>query len=419
MDRNTFILLVDETTSGIDSIRRVLAGHSDQFRLQCVEDVPTALARIAGGGVDVVLMRLGPAGSSEGDRLDEFLKLHGGARKVPVVVICDSADESLAEKAVQKGAAGYLIGEAYEGNLLRVLGSLVEKASHPLDSGRATPGFARHGRVLAFMGAKGGAGATTVALNVAAALAQNHSVILGEFHPILGTLTHYCQPHRSTPDIGHLLKTDRGAIGAKEVEACLWPCKDAPGLQLLFGPRDAKTLKTIGPEDARAVLAVLHTLADYVVVDLPVSLSETNRAAIENADLLALVVERDPICVQSARQILQAMDHWNAAAVAMGAVIVNRAGLVSPLPIPDMGAALSVPIFEAIPPAQDLCAAAQNAHIPLVMFDAESLPAISLCDLSKAISRYVPVTRRVEPIPVGEHSARDSRLRMNRVLARR
>ena len=418
MDKNTFVLLVDATSYAIDPIRRALGDRANQFRLQCVEDVSTALARIAGGGVDIVLMRLGPATSPEGDLWDGFLKLHAGATKVPIVVLCDSADENLAEKALQKGAADYLIRETYDVHLLRVLDSTVEKTSHPLESGRATPSAAKRARVLAFMGAKGGAGTTTVALNVATALAQNHSVILVELHPVLGTLTHYFQPHRSSQDIGHLLKRDHGAIGTREVEACLWPCKEAPGLQLLFGPRDVKKLRTIEPEDARTMLTVLNTLADYVVLDLPVSLSETNRAVIEDADLLALVVERDPICVQSARQILQAMDYWKAAAVVMGAVIVNRAGLVSPLPMPEIEAALSVPIFDTIPPAQDLCAAAQNAHIPLVVFDVESLAAVSLCDLSKVISGYLPVMRRVELPDAGDHPARESRLKVNRLVAR-
>jgi Flp pilus assembly CpaE family ATPase len=418
MDKNTFVLLVDETSSAIDAIRRALADRADQFRVQCVEDVSTALARIAGGGVDIVLMRLGPAASSEADLWDGFLKLQAGARKIPIVVVCDSADENLGERAVQKGAADYLIREAYDVDLLRVLDSTVGKTSHPLESSGAAPSPAKRSKVLAFMGAKGGAGTTTVALNVAAALAQNHSVILAELHPVLGTLTHYCQPHRSSQGIGHLMKLDRSAISTREVEACLWPCKEAPGLQLLFGPRDMKNLTAIEPEDARAVLAVLNTLADYVVIDLPVSLSETNRAVIEDADLLALVVERDPICVQSAKQILEAMDHWKAAAVVMGAVIVNRAGLVSPLPMPEIEAALSIPIFDSIPPAQDLCAASQHAHVPLVMFDAESLAAVSLGDLTKVISGYIPVMRRLEPVDAGERPTRDAWLKTNRVVAR-
>jgi hypothetical protein len=52
------------------------------------------------------------------------------------------------------------------------------------------------------------------------------------------------------------------------------------------------------------------------------------------------------------------------------------------------------------------------------MFDAESLPAISLCDLSKVISGYLPVMRRVELADLGDHPARDSRLKVNRLVAR-
>jgi hypothetical protein len=101
MDKNTFVLLIDESSSAIDPIRRALADRADQFRLQCVENVPIALARVAGGGVDIVLMRLGH-GSSEGDLWDEFLKLQAGASRVPIVVICDSADENLAETGCGK-----------------------------------------------------------------------------------------------------------------------------------------------------------------------------------------------------------------------------------------------------------------------------------------------------------------------------
>jgi len=418
MDRNMFVLLVDETSSALDPIREVLASQAQQIRLQSVEDVSTALARIAGGGVDIILMRLGPVGNSDTNLWEGFLKLHARAGKVPIVVVCDAADQILAERALRKGAADYLITDAYSMDLLRVLNSTAAKPEAPLESPRPAPSFAKRGRVLAFMGAKGGAGTTTVALSVAAALAQQHSVILAELHPILGTLPHYCQPHRSSQNIGHFLKKAPGGIGAKDVEACLWPCKDAPGLEILFGPRDATNLQSIQPGDARQILEILGTFADYVVVDLPVSLSETNRAVIEDADLFGLVVERDPLCLQSAKHILQAMDQWNAAAIVMGAVIVNRAGLVSPVPISDIEAALSIPIIGSIPPAPDLCAAAQNAHIPLVVFEAESLAAVGFIDLSKVISGYIPVTRRAELADTAENPSRDNRIKMSRLVAR-
>ncbi len=70
------------------------------------------------------------------------------------------------------------------------------------------------------MGAKGGVGTTTVALNVAAALAGHRRVILAELHPELGSLPLYFQPHRSMRDIGDLLAPQR--IERTNFRSAIW-----------------------------------------------------------------------------------------------------------------------------------------------------------------------------------------------------
>jgi septum formation inhibitor-activating ATPase MinD len=66
------------------------------------------------------------------------------------------------------------------------------------------------------------------------------------------------------------------------------------------------------------------------------------------------------------------------------------------MPISDIENQLSIPILGLIPPAPDLCASAQNAHTPLVTFDIESLPAMALRDLSRALAAEVPLPRNVD-----------------------
>jgi pilus assembly protein CpaE len=410
MDSETLILLIDESSTGIDSVRRALGDQAAHFRLRRVPDVPTALARIWGGGVDMILMNLPDAGSSEGDRLAPFLELRTGAQGVPIVILCASADENLAEHAVREGASDYLIREAYDVDLLKAVRSVTRKPD--LSPALSTTLTGKRGKVLAFMGSKGGVGTTTVALNVAASLAEHHQVILAELHSELGSLAHYFQPHRSIRDIGDLLRTE--AITSSDVVNCLWPCKTVPGLQVLFGSRSTENTEPLNPQNVRTVLAMAAEFADYVVVDLPVSLSDTNRAVFEGANFLALVIERDSVSAQAAKLILHSVDSWNAARVSMGAVIVNRSALVSPMPTSEIEHQLSIPILGLIPPAPDLCASAQNAHTPLVTFDIESLPAMALRDLSHALALEVPLPRSVDlpgaaPIPVRTISSGMSR----------
>jgi pilus assembly protein CpaE len=414
MDQDITVLLIDETAAALDSIGRVLGGQASRFKLRRVADVPTALARIWGGGIDVVLLNL-PAGVNPVESgghpenpLARFRALQEKTQNVPVVILCDSAGEGLARTAVQQGAAAYILREAFEVDLLKVLRSVAAKtaASSPIPAA-VTPSR-QGGKIIAFMGAKGGVGNTTVALNVAAALAGHRRVILLELHAELGSLPFYFQPHRSMRDIGALLDSANRAneLTLRELESCLWPVKNVPGLQVLYGSRNQHDSVPLDPGDATRILALAAEIADYVIVDLPASLSETNRAVLENSDCLALVVEREPIAVQSAKLILSRLDSWKAGKLTVGAVILNRAALVSPMPFADIATELHVQTLGVIPPATDLCAAAQHAHAPMVTLDTESLASVALRDLGREFEELVPsagLAERTEDGPLAAY----------------
>ena len=239
MDQDPTVLLIDEDPAAIDSIRRVLGGEASRFKLRRVADVATALARIRGGGIDMVLMNLPVVGTSGDNRLAPLLELKAKALSVPVVVLCSSADENLAEAAMKEGAADYLLREAFDRDLLRVLRSVAVKTGLVSATPRPLTPSGKGGKIVAFMGSNGGVGATTAALNVAAALAPRRRVILVELHSELGSLPFYFHPHRSIKDIGDLLHASPRAeeIPLGEMESCLWPVKHLPGLKVLYGSR--------------------------------------------------------------------------------------------------------------------------------------------------------------------------------------
>jgi Flp pilus assembly CpaE family ATPase len=384
VNKSILALLIQEASADAGPIREALALDEDRpVRLQCVERLSTALARIAGGGVNLILLDM----SASNESMDSLLQLLRKAPQVPTVVVCGADNEGLALKAIRAGATDYVMKGQLGTDLGRVLHSAIQLAHNALPPTLLKmPERRTNGGIIAFVGAKGGVGTTTIALNIASTLARRSTVILVEMRSTFGTLAPYLQPHGLTRNLSHLLKRDSCATASTEAGASLWAYKNVPGLSILFGPQTAGECAEIEPGQAKAITQSLTRMADYVIVDLPACLSEANRAVIEHSNSMALVLELDPVCVQSARWMARAIESWNAAPQPIGAVIVNRAAVGSPMPLPEINTLLGCQVLGVIPPAADLCLSAQNACAPLVAFHRESLMAGSLNALSEILA---------------------------------
>ena len=202
---------------------------------------------------------------------------------------------------------------------------------------------------------------------------------------MFGTLSRFFRPHLLTCNIARWLQMDSHIIQPAEIEAGLWPCKEIPGLNILFGPQTVEECQEITPSSAGAVLNALSSVADYVVLDLFPALSAANRAIIQKSDALVLVVERDLLCIASAKPILETIHSANVIPRLIGSVIVNRTPLAAPMDLSEIEMQLGIPTLAVIPPAADLCLAAQKAGVPLCLFDPDSLAAHSLGNLSDAL----------------------------------
>jgi PAS domain S-box-containing protein len=123
------VLVIDDNPGDVRLIREMLrdgrAGHRP-FAIVSAERMATGLRRLDICGIDVVLLDLWLPDSRG---LDTFTALHAHAPAVPVVILSERADESLALAAVQAGAQDYLAkGHVSTEILFRVLGYAVERA---------------------------------------------------------------------------------------------------------------------------------------------------------------------------------------------------------------------------------------------------------------------------------------------------
>jgi signal transduction histidine kinase len=122
----TSVLLVEDNRSDARLLEATLqdaGGH--RFRFTHVQRLAGALAALAGGGVDLVLLDLNLPDSQGLDTLAELQRERPG---VPVVVLTGLNDEELAVKAVQAGAQDYLPKEVFDGGLLaRLIRHAIER----------------------------------------------------------------------------------------------------------------------------------------------------------------------------------------------------------------------------------------------------------------------------------------------------
>ncbi|MGE5816875.1 MAG: ATP-binding protein [Deltaproteobacteria bacterium] len=107
------VLLVEDNEDDAILIREELS--ETNIEIERAELLSTALDRVAGGGVDAVLLDLSLPDSCGLDTIERVLNKAPG---VPIVVLTGFNDEEAAVEAVERGAQDYLIKGQVDGHLL-------------------------------------------------------------------------------------------------------------------------------------------------------------------------------------------------------------------------------------------------------------------------------------------------------------
>lgn len=353
------ILLVEDDEDDYTLTRELLAEVEDeQFDLVWAPTYEDAILEIRRGGYDIFLVdyRLGRRSG-----LDLLCGPLQEGRLGPVIIITGQDAREVDVEAMKHGAAGYLVkSELRSRHLARTLRYAIEGyAAKGGDSGAAastgTP--PKRGRTVALIGAKGGVGTTTVIANVACALSNRGlSVSALEMRSDYGNLTRLLNV-APLQDLSSLLMYDPAQITTERFDAAL--SRHASGLRVLAAPQGPENYRELRGEQAAAIVDAAVRTSDLVIVDLPCNASDANREVIRKADLVAIVIEREPSSIAAAR-ILSSLLHTWQVRVPIGSVIVSRVNVPEATAAADINAQLGLKKYGVLPPAPELfhrCAA--------------------------------------------------------------
>jgi len=177
------------------------------------------------------------------------------------------------------------------------------------------------GQVIAVAGAKGGVGATLIALLLARSRSADRSVCLVDLDLQTGDLASYSgiQVRRNIVDLVEVADELSGrAIGETTYDI-------GHGLRLLPAPTDGELGEDVTARAARLIIAALRYQYDLVVVDCGSRLDDATSIALELADRAILVATPDVPALRAARRTIALWQRLEVRDPGAVDLVINRA----------------------------------------------------------------------------------------------
>lgn len=380
------ILLVEDNDMDARVITQALiqAGEGS-FSITRAARLSEALDKLRLEPFDLVLLDF-ILPDSEG--LSTFSAVRKQATNVPIVALTGVSDESIAIEAVRLGAQDFLVkGQVQPKELKRAVYYAIERHKVQSTQLKLAQG-GNSGKTIGLIGARGGVGTTTAAVNIAAVLAQKHKdVIAAELTPFYSAIYDhffYKKSRTALNSLETLMRLDREKITQREVEHCL--IRLPSGLGLLLGAQRVEEFKELDAEKTDALLQALATMGQYVVLDLPGQVTAANQAAAKRCDFIIVVVDRGPSCVAAGKLMVDLLVSWGVIPVRIGVMVVNRQPMPIAMDIAELLTLMSCPLMGVVPSSTDACSEALRRGTLMVSNDPQDPASSALIEIANRLA---------------------------------
>lgn len=378
------ILVVEDNPADATLVRHMLEAIPDQqFTIVGASTLKDGMGQLTEDAFDLVLLDL-RLPDSEG--METFQKLHQHSPTVPVVVLTGIYDEALAVKAVEGGAQDYLVkGQVTGDDLVRSIRYSMLRAGVQEKMLRER-GLANRGKVIGFIGAKGGVGTTTTALNLTSSLIRRgKSGIILELRNHYGTLAAQLGATPMT-NLSQLCGLSAKEISEKQLNARL--CAVSSGLRALYGPQKVDEFSELHPDQIQAMIEGLAMMTDYVLVDMCSYPSPENQAAVQHCNLVVLAVTADLPCVSAGKVYLHLLEKWGVEYTRIAAIIINHTGIsAGGMMMQDVSTELGCRIIGVVTPiSEETILSARKHGVPVVEYQPDCMAASNLADIAQRIT---------------------------------
>jgi pilus assembly protein CpaE len=367
----TRLLLVEDVPQVAQYIRGLLNSQNVVKLLDVMTDGTKVIPQIQQLRPDVVLVDALLQGRVKGLQLVEQIRDSGFG--VPVIVL--TVPQSPVEADAARGIHGVLT-MPFSGFDLMTRITAVQKEREAASTTGAS-------RIFSIFAPKGGVGKTTLAFNLAVALAQlQQRTVLIDGSLQFGDLRALLKVPVDAPSILDL-PTDR--VSESDLQDVLW--RDPSGIDILLAPPRVEMAEMITARDIDKILSILRRVYNSIVIDMSSALNDVNLAFLDLSDTILEIVTYDSTTIHSTVAVADAfrMIGYPASKVRY---LVNRADSSGGIDPGDLERAIGrVPEHRVVSDGL-LVVQSNNEGVPFVLANANA--AISL-DVTRIANEILAV----------------------------
>lgn len=376
------ILVVDDDVDSLKLIGLMLQRQG--YEVIAASSGGQAIDKAAGERPDLIILDV-MMPDMDGYQVCRHLRGNDQTREIPIIMFTAKTlvDDKVA--GFEAGADDYLTKPTHPAELAsRVKAVLARSIAR-----QRTPADGKGGLSCAFIGAKGGIGTTTLAVNVGTILAGRDVTTLADFRLGMGSIGLSMGFPRAS-GLANVLGRPTAEITARAIEAEL--ITHNSGLRLLISSARARESQiNVSQESAVAVVKGLTTLSRNVLLDLGSGLNRLSARLLREVQQIVVTVEPNRVALLMAKDMLQEI-HQIGGTGATNVVIINRTPSGLQIPWQEAEHILEHEMTAIISPAPELAFQAMENNAPMSLVQPESTITSQFAKLVEELQkRTVPI----------------------------
>lgn len=374
------ILIVDDIAATRENVCKLMEFHPEIQVIGQAATAEEAIDRAKELQPDIILMDVNMPGM-DGITATEII-----ANDVPsasIIIMSVQGEQEYLRRAMIAGAKNYLIKPFTGDELMQAVKQVYSNEQKRKKVVRFEPKSADLGKVITVFSTKGGIGKTTIASNLAVALATkaNAKVAILDADLQFGDISLFLNiiPRVTIADLVHEIEH----LDEKLLEGYLLRYSD--NLKVLPAPLRPEQADTVTGAHLAAIIKTMRTMFQYIIIDTAPSFNDAMLTVLDASDQVLVVSAMDLPTIKNVKLCLEIME-----SLAYGEqkirLILNRANAESGMDIKEVEQSLRYTFTATLPSDGKTVVASVNRGIPFVLSSPETAVSQSVFALARTIA---------------------------------